>query len=146
VRRIPILAVFFAIAACSSEDTPDASVADAGPHASPGVCRPDPTGTGNELNVGAYCSPGGDECGAFEEAPLCAIDLDPEGDRFCIRVGCDNHEECGSQACCTGRVETPTKACVPKGCLTEDDLTKPCPPIPYPDGGSGDGSTQDGSG
>src|SRR5687768_13601666 len=101
--------------ACSSDPAaPDASVPDAGPRPSPGVCRPDPTGTGNELNVGAFCSPGGDECSKYAEAPLCAIDLDPEGDRFCIRVGCDQHSECGTEACCTGRVDNPIKACVPK--------------------------------
>ncbi len=131
-------------AACGSSngDAPDAGP-DSGPHPTPGVCLPDPTGTGNEENVGAFCSPGGGECLNYDRATLCAIDLDPEGDNFCIAIGCRAHDECGEQACCTGRVDQPVKACVPKGCLTEGDLAQNCPPIPYPDAGPAEAGTPD---
>lgn len=132
----------FAMGCGSSEGPADASVDDAGPHPTPGVCLPGPGGTGNELHVGAYCTPGGGECSQYvDTAPLCAIDLDPEGDRFCIRVGCRDHEACGAQACCTGRDDNGPKACVPKGCLTGGDLTAACPPIPYADASVADAGT-----
>lgn len=125
-----LLLCFLAGCSSSNDGGADASAADATPHPTPGICMPDPGGTGNELNVGAYCTPGGGECSNYDNARLCSIDLDPEGDNFCIRVGCRNHESCGTQACCTGREDNPIKACVPKGCLTNGDLNAACPPIP----------------
>ncbi|MFO0726668.1 MAG: hypothetical protein U1E65_22970 [Myxococcota bacterium] len=129
LRLASILTVIVA-AACSTSPaaTPDAG--DTTPHATPGICIPDMYGTGNDLHVGAFCSPGGNQCGKYDQAPLCSIDLDPEGDNFCIRVGCHSHAECGNQGCCTGRENVSIKACVPKGCLTNGDLTAECPPIP----------------
>lgn len=136
-------ALYFTLAAVACSSTPETPGAgpDAGPHATPGICLPDPLGTGNNLNVGAYCSPGGNQCAQYDNARLCSIDLDPEGDNFCIRIGCRSHDDCGNQGCCTGRAEVSTKACVPKGCLTDGDLTKACPPIPGLDAGVADTGT-----
>lgn len=115
--------------------------ADGGPHPTPGQCTPDPTSTGNSKNVGAYCTAGGGQCAAYPagNARLCAIDLDPSGGSFCIKIGCSDHQACGEEACCTGRPGQPVHACVPKGCLAPDaDVA--CPPIPRAgaeDGGAG---------
>jgi len=130
-----LLAVFAlagSLAACSDTAVtvhPDASVS---PRATPGICIPGPGGTGNELHVGAYCKNGGDQCAVLstEAILVCAADVDPAGDEFCIKIGCSSHALCGEQGCCTGREGEGAHACVPKGCLTEGDLTKPCPPIP----------------
>jgi hypothetical protein len=128
--KLKSLLVLTLASACSTapSGSPDTGVVI--PHATPGICKPDQGGTGNNLNVGAYCSPGGSQCGQYTEAPLCSIDLDPEGDNFCIRLGCKKHSDCGNEGCCTGRATVSIKACVPKGCLTEGDLSKECPPIP----------------
>ena len=106
--------------------------ADAGGGSTPGICRPGHGGTGNDLHVGAHCTRGGQECVAYsiDAILVCAIDADPEGGEFCVKIGCLNHDVCGQQGCCTGREDMPTHACVPKGCLTNDDLTLPCPVIP----------------
>lgn len=93
-----------------------------------GDCNPDPTSTGNARNVGMYCTEGGNQCSANPSAKFCAIDLDPEGGRFCIQLGCTSHEACGEKACCTGRENNPIKACIPSGCVADDAGT--CPPIP----------------
>lgn len=110
--------------------SPDATLGpDTGPHPSPGICEPDPTQTGNANNVGAYCTAGGQECRQYTTARICAIDVDPSGGNFCIKLVCNSHDTCGEGACCTGRAGNPVKACVPKGCLVTD-LADPCPPIP----------------
>jgi hypothetical protein len=93
----------------------DAEVFD-GPHPTPGVCMPDPLGTGNSKNVGAYCTMGGNQCRQYSFANLCAIDLDPtNGSNFCLHLLCGSDSECGEQACCVGN-GGPVKACIPAGC------------------------------
>jgi hypothetical protein len=98
----------------------DAGSADAesGPHPTPGVCMPDALGTGNSMHVGAYCTAGGGQCGQYNLA--CAIDLDPMGGNFCIKLFCGGNTDCGESACCTGRAGNPIKACVPLGCVDQD--------------------------
>jgi hypothetical protein len=120
-------AIVLGATACSGGGT-SGSAADTGPHTSPGVCMPDPTQTGNSKNVGAYCTPGGDECAKYPEAKFCAIDLDPEGAKFCIKIGCKANSDCAEGSCCTGRVDNPIHACVPGNCLVDDAGN--CPPIP----------------
>jgi len=99
----------------------------AGP--TPGLCLPSAGQTGNNLNVGAYCTPGGRECAPYAFSLVCAIDVDPMGDNFCIHIGCRDHATCGDQGCCTGRPGALAHACVPKGCL-QDDMAAECPPVP----------------
>jgi hypothetical protein len=100
-----------------------AGVPDAGftmPHPTPGVCMPDPLGTGNSKNVGAYCTQGGHQCSQYTFANLCAIDLDPSnGSNFCLHLPCGSDSECGEQACCVGN-GGPIKACIPAGCGCDD--------------------------
>jgi hypothetical protein len=117
------------LGACSSSGGGPLKTPDAGAHPSPGVCFPDPTQTGNALNVGAYCTAGGDQCAQYDNAKICAIDVDSEGGKFCIKIGCKTHSDCGDQACCTGRSDNPIHACVPLGCLI-DDAGGGCPAIP----------------
>jgi hypothetical protein len=127
--------------ACSGSSS---TTTDSGLHPSPGVCMPDPTATGNSLHVGAYCTKGQDQCAAYDQAKLCAIDLDPEGGNFCLKIGCMTHSDCGEQACCTGRAGVDIHACVPKGCLV-DDAGGDCPPLPQ-DSDAGSGSDSGGGG
>lgn len=121
---------------------------DAGPDIEPtpvGECIPNEAATGNSKHVGAYCSPGGGQCAQWGSgnATICAVDVDPDGDNFCIKIGCKNHEACGELACCTGRADNPIKACVPIDCVSEIDGE--CPPIPgLEDAGTGDGGDVDG--
>jgi hypothetical protein len=118
------------VAASGCSSSPPAPAPDSGPHPTPGVCHPDPTGTGNSKNVGAYCTPGAGQCENFPMSPLCSIDLDPKGSNFCIRL-CHLPDDCGEGACCTGRIDNGPKACVPLTCLVPEGQL--CPPVPYPD-------------
>jgi hypothetical protein len=135
------------IAGCTTEPSTSAPM-DAGPDIEPtpvGACIPNEAAAGNSKHVGAYCSPGGGQCAQWGSgnATICAIDLDPEGDNFCIKVGCKSHDACGEQACCTGRVDNPIKACVPIECVAETPGV--CPPIPgLEDAGTGDAGDVDG--
>jgi hypothetical protein len=118
----------------SSDDAGDLDAAalgpDTGPHPSPGVCFPDPTQTGNSMNIGAYCTQGGHECGQYHNGLTCAIDVDPMGGNFCIKIGfCQQASDCGEEACCTGRAGNPIHACVPKQCVAPD-AGADCPPPP----------------
>lgn len=112
-----------------SMDASNPTTPDSGPHPTPGACMPDPTGTGNSKNVGAYCTNGGEQCRQYDFASFCSIDLDSEGSNFCIHIGCRDHDTCGEEACCTGRPGNPIHACVPKQCLAPDAGTA-CPDIP----------------
>jgi hypothetical protein len=128
-----LLAAVATLLACGAK-TPETPV-DAGPVS---ACHPAPGYEGNSKNVGAFCSVGGGECAAWgpSGATACAKDLDPEGDTFCILVGCRSNAACGEEACCTGRTETGIHACVPRKCVTGND--DPCPafPVVHPDGGT----------
>jgi hypothetical protein len=132
----------------------DAGPVDSGqPCDSPaGACAPLTCSTGNEHHVGAYCTHGGRQCGAYGIGALqCAIDLDPRGGDYCILVGCAANSDCGTGACCNGDPSISTIfACAPMGCVTDAGT---CPQPPFPDagvdggsldGGSTDGGTTDG--
>lgn len=92
-------------------------------------CFPAPGNKGNELGVGAFCSPGLGECAEYGRngANACAIDMDPEGSPMCIKVGCSSHDACGTGACCYGR-ETGPRACIPKFCAGVA-VDAPCAPF-----------------
>ena len=135
---------FTFLCACSGSESGDAPK-DAGlPEATAvGDCIPSETATGNSKNVGAYCTPGGAQCVQYGNghATICAIDVDPAGDQFCILIGCKSNDACGELACCTGRVDNPIKACVPIRCVTDADT---CPPIPgLEDAGTDDAGMND---
>jgi hypothetical protein len=120
---------------CSGTGSSDAGTAYKG------VCFPSAGSTGNEHHVGAYCTKGGDQCSKFinmdNAAVICAIDVDPQGGNFCIKIGCSDHATCGESACCTGREGQPIHACIPLSCVSGDSGV--CPPIPgLGDGGMGD--------
>lgn len=137
-----LLCGLFLVAACASE--PTGGTKDAGPSLEPtpvGACEPNEVAKGNSQHVGAYCSPGGGQCAEYP-GTFCAIDLDPEGDDFCIKLGCKSHADCGEEACCTGRASNPIKACVPIACVSE--IGGECPPVPgLEDAGAGDGGDMD---
>jgi hypothetical protein len=120
-------------AAPNADATPNADAApgpDTGPHPSPGVCIPDPTQTGNSINVGAYCTAGGHQCAQYNMGLSCAIDVDPMGQNFCIKIGfCQQASDCAEEACCTGRAGNPIHACIPKQCVAPDAGVD-CPPPP----------------
>ncbi|MFN0061876.1 MAG: hypothetical protein ACKVPX_05090 [Myxococcaceae bacterium] len=86
----------------------------------PGECHPPPGAPGNALHVGQYCTPGGKECrqNLSGTATACAGDYDPTG-RSCIKIFCDEHSECGENACCYGPPGALAKACVPVQCATD---------------------------
>jgi predicted small lipoprotein YifL len=126
-RNTLILSLFATLAACGAK-TPD--VPDAGPVS---ACHPAPGFEGNSRNVGAYCTVGGGECSNWgpSGATACAKDLDPEGDTFCILVGCQSNAACGDDACCTGRSAGGIHACVPRLCVV-DHPADACPAFPAP--------------
>ncbi len=140
----------FGVLGCTTEPSSTSSTMDAGPDVEStavGACVPNEVSTGNSKNVGAYCTPGGGQCAQYPagNATLCAIDLDPDGDNFCIKIGCKSHDACGEQACCTGRADNPIKACVPIECV--DKIGGVCPPIPgLEDAGTSDGGGMGGGG
>ncbi len=106
---------------------------DAGYNPSPpGTCMPNPGSTGNSLNVGAYCTPGGNQCAQYGNL-VCSIDVDTSGGDFCILLSCESNSACGNDACCTGNGGA-INACVPILCLV-NDAGQGCPPIPGKDAG-----------
>lgn len=147
MRWMLMVGFLASVVGCASEPSAGAPK-DAGPDIEPtpvGACVPNEVATGNSKNVGAYCSPGGGQCAQWGSgnATICAIDVDPKGANFCIKLGCKSHDVCGEQACCTGRVGNPIKACVPIGCV--GGVEGICPPIPgLEDAGAGDGGDVDG--
>lgn len=124
-------------AACNKDE----EVVDAGLTPTPiGACVPNRASVGNEFHVGAFCSPGGNECSAYLDTPgaakICAADVDPEGSGICIKIGCTDHQACGARGCCTGREGPGPKACIPIECVSDTEV---CPPVP----GLGDAGTSD---
>jgi hypothetical protein len=69
------------------------------------------------MNVGAYCTQGGHQCGQYHNNLVCAIDVDPRGGNFCIKIGCGSSTDCGEGACCYGNL---LKACLPSQCVLTD--------------------------
>lgn len=85
----------------------------------PEPSQPCLAGCGNELLVGQPCSEGGGECtgNGFENAWLCTVDFDDTDLAFCT-LPCVHHEDCGSEAFCTGDPDNPAAGagCFPVSC------------------------------
>ena len=139
------LCVVLAFAACNgSESAAPDETGDAGDGAlsPPGSCYPVPGSVGNSIHVGAYCRPGLADCAQYSgEADVCAIDVDPKGGQFCIKIGCATHEDCGEHACCTGKPSSPIHACVPAMCVDYPQDSGICQPVPGTDSGASDAAS-----
>ncbi len=84
-----------------------------------GACTPNECATGNEINVGAYCTKGGNQCRQYSNLS-CAIDLSSDGANFCIKLLCSANSDCGAKACCVGDGSSIIKACIPIECEVDD--------------------------
>lgn len=121
------------LAACSNGSS---GPADTGPMVPPDSCG-QPGDLGNEMGVGAFCTPGGSECTAHPTAGLCLATLSPsDGQWFCTRL-CTDDSMCGTNAVCTG--DPRGRACVPARCASSDDAG-----TPMGDGGPRDAGAVDG--
>ena len=97
-------------------DAGASSSSSSGP--SPGNCYPTPGQTGNDKNVGAYCSKAGGQCGSYGNLSLqCSSDLSAQGGNFCLIVGCAKDGDCGQDGCCSGPAGSIVRACIPIGCF-----------------------------
>lgn len=72
-----------------------------------------PGDEGNNLGVGEFCTPGGDECDDFNLAPACLANFGQD-QWFCTRIGCDETTDCGEDAECL--LDGAGSACVPCRC------------------------------
>lgn len=88
------------------------------------------TDTGNSEGVGAYCTPGGNECAKFPLAGVCLADVG-QSEWFCTRIGCTKDADCGAAATCV--MQQGGAGCVPNKCLSGGT-----------DGGTDSGSATDG--
>jgi hypothetical protein len=151
VRALPLLATALTIAGlvggCSSDDD-DGDGASGGASSSSGAgatgtggtggdptpaesCR-QPGDKGNNLGVGEYCTPGGDECKGFPEAGLCLATVG-QNQWFCTQIGCTATSDCGEAAGCV--ITGEGSACVLCEC---DDSSPQCQTGA---GGSGSGGS-----
>jgi hypothetical protein len=115
-RKAAPLALAVAALACDGGGRGDGIDAglDGGLAVPPGSCA-QPGDVGNEIGVGAFCTPRGRECAAFSMAPLCLAQAAPdEGQWFCTRL-CSTDDQCGSDARCLG--DARGRACVPVRCV-----------------------------
>jgi hypothetical protein len=102
-----------ALVACGSDD----NGAPAPPVEETSSCV-QPGDHGNELGIGEYCTPGGGECRAFAQAPLCLADAAPDDDQwFCTRIFCTTDDQCGSETFCLSTDRG--SACVPLRCVDD---------------------------
>ena len=90
---------------------------------------------GNDIGVGAFCTPGGGECKAFPLAARCLADVGQD-EHFCTRIGCDETTNCGMGAGCL--IEGAGSACVPCKC---DDAGVGCTMTSATSSSSGSGSS-----
>ena len=119
---VPALAVML-LTGCGDSSPTDAggtdagTVRDAGPV--PAMSCGQPGDTGNENGVGAFCTPGGNECRPHPLASLCIVDLDPVDEQwYCTRL-CAHDSDCGSGAVCGG--DSRGSACIPARCAPPRD-------------------------
>jgi hypothetical protein len=114
---------------CSSVDDPSpdgGAVADAGMIGNGCI---QPFELGNNLKVGMYCTPGGQQCDRNDlskgEAFLCTVDTEAEASLPMCTKNCKVNSECGEGAICTNGDATKKcstrKGCVPKRCADEGD-------------------------
>ena len=116
------------IVACSSDASDDggtggtnagtggtgASDASSGGSGTQGCVQPGDHG--NEFGIGEYCTPNGQECAQFPQAPLCLADAAPSDDQwFCTRIMCSDDTVCGTDAHCL--ITDRGSACVPNRCV-----------------------------
>lgn len=119
--KFGVIALSIALTGCSSSE---ATTTDAGSTRDayievPAESCAQPGDMGNEIGVGAFCSPAGNQCSAFTQARLCLADVvRDEGQWFCTRT-CTTSEQCGSGAVCV--IETRGGGCVPAQCAPEDE-------------------------
>lgn len=96
-----------------------------------GSCTPCPGQAGNSINVGQYCTKGGNQC-PFLISTCAADEPGGEGQNYCVVIVCptfaDGGYNCGANACCYGEAGNPIHACVPSLCVIVDG--GPCPPPP----------------
>lgn len=90
-----------------------------------------PGDPGNDIGIGAYCTPGGNECKKFPLASLCLADVGQD-EHFCTRIGCDETTNCGMGAGCL--LDPAGSACVPCKC---DDAGVGCTMTSATSSGSG---------
>lgn len=77
---------------------------------------------GNELGVGRYCTPKGDECFGQPRATFCHADFYPDETSTGCMFNCSGSEECGEAATCRPFAD-PEKVggeCVPTQCLATE--------------------------
>lgn len=106
----------------SSSASSSSSAGTGGQGADPtpaGSCRK-PGDKGNNLGVGEYCTPGGDECDGFPEAALCLATVGQD-QWFCTQIGCTADSDCGDDAGCV--ITGDGSACVLCEC---DDSSPQC--------------------
>lgn len=110
-----------ALAACASDDNGPAGDGDgdltdacAGTTGCNGECE-----VGNEMGVGRYCTPDGNECRG-QLAAFCTVDFNDSADSFCTRP-CnpdgDVVAQCGVDAICRTEDGSGPAGCVPNSCL-----------------------------
>jgi hypothetical protein len=96
-----------------------------------GSCTPCPGQAGNAINVGQYCTKGGNQC-PFLVSTCAADEPGGEGQNYCVVIVCptfpDGGYNCGANACCYGEAGNPIHACVPSLCVIVDGGG--CPPPP----------------
>ncbi len=94
------------------------NVGDSSTGSTAGTCIPGPGDTGNDKNVGAYCTKGGGQCSNYNNPLLqCSSDLSSLAGNFCLIVGCSQDSDCGTDGCCTAPAGESIKACIPVGCF-----------------------------
>ncbi len=125
-------------------DTPDAGTTHGNAGCSGPPAASDPCvrscNTGNELGVGKYCTPGGNQCRGNGSAVLCTADFDNRGPGFCTK-GCSDDTGCGSGAVC--QHDTSGSGCLPVECAgPSSDAGSGSDAAPAADAaGAGDGSS-----
>jgi len=67
---------------------------------------------GNDVGVGLYCTPGGEECADNGAANFCIANFSDHN--YCTIILCSNDEQCGEGAHCAS--ESAGSACVPDYC------------------------------
>lgn len=81
-----------------------------------------PCERGNELGVGAFCTPGGGECAntPSRAAPFCTVDTASTDLAFCTRT-CLTNEDCGTNARCASANGSGPMGCFPIFCEASED-------------------------
>lgn len=85
------------------------------PDAGGGPACASPGAEGNEIGVGRYCTPDGDEC-ADLDASICTVAIQDDAPPFCTKF-CFSDDDCGSDATCEDN-GGPVSGCAPL-CLQE---------------------------